>query len=90
MVHALRTENLPVEPSSDAGPYICNYTLYRVLTGYAGRPDAPAAGFLHVPQAREFGAPHAAFGMDTIDRAVRAAAQAFANALSRVREPALA
>jgi pyroglutamyl-peptidase len=89
IVRALRDEGLPVQPSSDAGSYLCNYTLYRVLTG-SGESAAPTAGFLHVPQARETAGPDAASTLADIERAVRAAARAFAAALAQVRAPAMA
>ncbi len=75
MLAAIRNEGLPVEPSSNAGSYLCNFTLYRVLT--AGL-DGPQAGFLHVPQAAEFGG---ATPLADIDRGVRAAAWTFAQTL---------
>ena len=90
MLRALRAEGLSAEPSSDAGAYLCNFTLYRVLTGYAGRLAAPSAGFLHVPQARETAGPDAPSNLETIELAVRAAAQAYAEALVAARSPALA
>lgn len=89
MFAALCAEGLPAAPSSDAGAYLCNYTLYRALTDVAGRPDAPTIGFLHVPAARELAGPAAAFTLEQIERGVRAAAQAFADALSGARAPSL-
>ena len=64
--------------SEDAGDYLCNFTLYSLLAAEA----APAVGFLHVPQAREC-AEGAAFGLADIDKAVRAGATGFAEALTR-------
>lgn len=83
MLEALAAEGLPAVRSEDAGDYLCNFTLYRLLAAGA----APRVGFLHVPQAREC-APQAAFALDEIQTAVCAAAGAFAAELSRpVAEP---
>jgi pyroglutamyl-peptidase len=78
MVEAIGQAGLPVESSEDAGDYLCNFTLYRLLHAAA----APAIGFLHIPQARECD-PAARFGLDQIALAVQAAADAFAMALAR-------
>lgn len=78
MASALETEGLPVTLSDDAGDYLCNFTLYRLLHAKA----APRVGFLHVPQAREC-AESAAFELAQIRQAVCAAAAAFCAELSR-------
>lgn len=78
MLDAISGAGLPVIRSDDAGDYLCNFTLYRLLAADA----APAVGFLHVPQAREC-APSAAYSLDQIREAVCAAAGAFAAELSR-------
>ncbi len=78
MASALETEGLPVSLSQDAGDYLCNFTLYRLLHAKA----APRVGFLHVPQAREC-AETAAFELAQIRQAVCAAAAAFCAELSR-------
>lgn len=78
MLAAIAAQGLPAVRSDDAGDYLCNFTLYRLLaTGAAAR-----VGFLHVPQAREC-AEGAAFSVDQIRQAVCAAATAFAGVLSR-------
>lgn len=83
MASALETEGLPVALSEDAGDYLCNFTLYRLLHAKA----APRVGFLHVPQAREC-ADSAAFDLRQIRQAVTAAAGAFCAELIRpVAEP---
>ncbi|MDP1616376.1 hypothetical protein [Phenylobacterium sp.] len=83
MASALETEGLPVTLSEDAGDYLCNFTLYRLLHAKA----APRVGFLHVPQAREC-AETAAFDLAQIRQAVTAAAAAFCAELTRpVAEP---
>ena len=77
MHQALLSAGLPARLSDDAGDYLCNFTLYRLLAARA----APAVGFLHVPQVREL-AEGAAFALDQVDLAVRTAAGAFAEALA--------
>ena len=72
MQAAIAARDLPVVLSDNAGDYLCNFTLYRVLAGAGERP----AAFLHVPAV---GGRH---GLDDIVAAVRAAAQAFADALA--------
>ena len=78
MASALETEGLPVTLSEDAGDYLCNFTLYRLLHTKA----APKVGFLHVPQAREC-AEAATFELAQIRQAVSAAAAAFCADLTR-------
>ena len=46
---AIAACGLGVERSADAGSYLCNFTLYRLLTDAAG----PRVGFLHVPAVGE-------------------------------------
>ena len=43
----LGREQLPIEPSSDAGGYLCNFILYRSLLRLSGA--GAWAGFLHIP-----------------------------------------
>ncbi len=78
VLEALLHINLPARLSDDAGDYLCNFTLYSLLAAEA----APVVGFLHVPQAREC-AEEASFDLVDIERAVRAAAGAYAQAISR-------
>jgi len=78
MLAALRAAGLPARLSDDAGDYLCNFTLYRLLAQAA----APVVGFLHVPQVREYD-PQADFTLDAVGRAIRACAAALARALSR-------
>lgn len=80
MYRALITAGLPARLSDDAGDYLCNFTLYRMLHGAA----APTVGFLHVPQARDL-AVGAAFNLADVERAVVACASAFAEALTTRR-----
>ncbi|WP_421930997.1 hypothetical protein [Phenylobacterium sp.] len=78
MLGALIGANLAARLSDDAGDYLCNFTLYRLLAEAA----APSVGFLHVPQAREF-SDQATTSLAEIDQAVRASIRAMADALSR-------
>ena len=79
MLTALSAQALPARLSQDAGDYLCNFTLYRVLRA---APSIPV-GFLHVPQARECAA-GAAFDLSDIVAAIRACAGALAEG---VRHP---
>jgi pyroglutamyl-peptidase len=65
MTAAIQAQGLPAALSSDAGDYLCNFTLFRLLA------EVPMTAFLHVP------APGPRIGLDDILAAVRAAAQAF-------------
>lgn len=64
MERAMRDEGLPVTLSRDAGDYLCNFTLYRLLA------EHPLTAFLHVP------AVGPDVSLDDIVRAVRTAATA--------------
>jgi pyroglutamyl-peptidase len=70
---AIAHEGLPATLSDDAGDYLCNFVLYRLLDAQA----APMVGFLHTPQAHEF-ADDGGASLAEIERAVRAAADAMA------------
>ena len=64
MERAIRDEGLAVTLSRDAGDYLCNFTLYRLLA------EHPVTAFLHVPGVGPD------VSLDDIVRAVRAAATA--------------
>jgi len=66
----------------DAGDYLCNFTLYRLLKHAPGI----SAAFLHIPQAVEL-ADGGAMSLEVLERAVKAAAQAYARALRPQRAP---
>ncbi|WP_374576067.1 hypothetical protein [Phenylobacterium sp.] len=83
MLEALQAAGLPARASDHAGEYLCNFMLFRLLLEAA----APAAGFLHVPQAREC-EPGAAFALSDIEAAVAACAGAFAADLAAATDPA--
>lgn len=78
ILEALIGSRLAARLSDDAGDYLCNFTLYRLLAEQA----APSVAFLHVPQAREF-AHDASGSLHDIDQAVRATVRAMASALTR-------
>ncbi|WP_340645317.1 hypothetical protein [Phenylobacterium sp.] len=75
---ALIGSHLAARLSDDAGDYLCNFTLYRLLADAA----APSVAFLHVPQAREF-SDAASGSLQEIDQAVRATVRTLADALRR-------
>jgi pyroglutamyl-peptidase len=62
----LTAQDLPAALSADAGDYLCNFTLYRLLG------LVPATAFLHVPQIGQ------RFSLDDITAAIRAVAATFA------------
>lgn len=78
ILDALIGSHLAARLSDDAGDYLCNFTLYRLLAEAA----APSVAFLHVPQVREF-SEGANGSLLEIDQAVRATVRAMAQALSR-------
>ena len=52
IIDAIRSCGIPAEASDDAGGYVCNCLLYRMLLHNRG--DVPT-GFIHVPYIREQG-----------------------------------
>ena len=66
MCEALTALSLAAALSADAGDYLCNFTLYRMLG------LVPDTAFLHVPPTGE------QFGLDEIAAGIRAAAATFA------------
>ena len=70
MARAIRDLGLAADVSQDAGDYLCNFTLYRLLA------QVPMTAFLHVPPVS------AGHSLDDIVEAVRAAASAFIAPLS--------
>lgn len=49
MVVALRADGHPAAVSQTAGTYVCNHVFFALMHWAAQRPQAPRAGFLHVP-----------------------------------------
>ena len=87
VLSALHLAGLPARTSNDAGAYLCNYTLHRVLAAQRAEAAERTAGFLHVPQARELVGAAAPFSLDDIKHAVCTAAQAYSDALSTPPPP---
>lgn len=73
MVRALRDAGLPARATSEAEEDVGSYLLYRVLSALPDGADSPAVALLRAPA----GAPDA-----TVQRAVKAVAQAVARHLS--------
>lgn len=82
IMRAIQDEGFPAVASSDAGDYLCNFTLYRMLTGAGEGMDAPPVGFLHVPHAIERDGVEVSVSLEDLERAVKAAATAFALSLT--------
>jgi pyroglutamyl-peptidase len=86
MIGALRKVGLPVEPSSDAGDYLCNYTFYKALADQASDREARPIAFLHLPPVREAppveDAGFLAFTLDDLEKGVKAAATSLARTLA--------
>jgi len=57
MQAAVRAAGLPAELSLSAGTFVCNHVFYALLHALAGQPDAPPAGFVHLPWLPEQGSP---------------------------------
>ncbi len=49
LVERMQERGLPAEVSSDAGSFLCNWTLYHALAYADGRPGLRGVGFIHVP-----------------------------------------
>ena len=81
MMRAIQDAGYPSVASSDAGDYLCNFTLYRLLTGVGEGVDGPPVGFLHVPRFFERDGVDVPVELDDLERAVKAAATAFAFSL---------
>ena len=81
MVRAIQDAGFPSVASSDAGDYLCNFTLYRLLTGVGEGAYAPPIGFLHVPRVIERDGVEVPVSLDDLERAVKAATTAFAFSL---------
>lgn len=61
----LNAAGIPTTVSSTAGTYICNETMYAVLTSLAAAPPpVPLAGFMHVPDVDVLPIPDVARAME--------------------------
>ena len=49
MRQALLAAGVPAEVSQTAGTFVCNHVFYQLMHTLAGMPNAPRAGFIHVP-----------------------------------------
>jgi pyroglutamyl-peptidase len=86
MLAGIRAAGLPAEPSSDAGDYLCNFTLYHLLVGHLDAAPACPLAFLHLPPAPEAPPDVVAggrcFGLDDLTLGVKAAAGVMARTLA--------
>lgn len=80
MVQAIQAAGLSARASSESGDFVGNFTLYRVLAEFDAEHAARTAGCLSVPLSA---------ALADVERAVKAAAEAFAHRLTSPR-PALA
>ena len=49
LVERMQERGLPAEVSTDAGSYLCNWTLYHALAYAATQPGLRGVGFIHIP-----------------------------------------
>ena len=49
MLDAVRAAGIAAETSQTAGTFVCNHVFYQLMHTLAGMPNAPRAGFIHVP-----------------------------------------
>jgi len=49
MVDAVRAAGIAADTSQTAGTFVCNHVFYQLMHTLAGMPNAPRAGFVHVP-----------------------------------------
>ena len=75
MVQAIKAAGLPARASSESGDFVGNFTLYRLLAEL-GEGAGRAVGCLGIPLRLD---------LDDVERAVKAAAEAFASRLSALR-----
>jgi pyroglutamyl-peptidase len=85
IIRRIEELGLPVQRSDRAGAYLCNYALYRALVWSRGREEAPAIGFIHVPNLPSMDPEIAGMALDDQLNAVRAAISAIVN--DRLEEP---
>lgn len=72
MVKAIKAAGCPVRASSDSGEFVGNFTFYRLLAELGPEDAGRAVGCLAIP---------ARLDLDLVERAVKAAAEAFAKSL---------
>jgi len=49
MLDAVRAAGIAADTSQTAGTFVCNHVFYQLMHTLAGMPNAPRAGFIHVP-----------------------------------------
>jgi pyroglutamyl-peptidase len=79
MVDAVRAAGIAADTSQTAGTFVCNHVFYRLMHTLADMPNAPRAGFIHVPVLPEQQALHPlgqAMALDMQMHGVRVALQA--------------
>ena len=79
MVDAVRAAGIAADTSQTAGTFVCNHVFYHLMHGLAGLPNAPRAGFVHVPVLPQQQALHPqgqAMALDMQVEGVRVALQA--------------
>jgi pyroglutamyl-peptidase len=79
MVDGVRTAGIAANTSQTAGTFVCNHVFYHLMHGLAGLPNAPRAGFIHVPVLPQQQALHPqgqAMALDMQVEGVRVALQA--------------
>lgn len=91
MLHGLLDVGLKAHASSEAGDYICNYVLYRLLTEVASDTGAPPLGCLRAPSVGADGQQLDAEDQQVIDhiaQGVMVCANVVADFIPGLREPA--
>jgi pyrrolidone-carboxylate peptidase len=91
MLHGLLDHGLKAHASSEAGDYICNYVLYRLLTEVASDTGAPPLGCLRAPSVGADGQQLDAEDQQVIDhiaQGVMVCANVVADFIPGLREPA--
>ncbi|MBI5500550.1 MAG: putative Ig domain-containing protein [Deltaproteobacteria bacterium] len=79
---AMTAGGFPTLVSADAGDFLCNYVMYRLLDYCAGATEVPAAyGFIHVPPVPDVG-----MTVDEITAAHRLGIEALADWLASGKE----
>ena len=79
MVEVVRAAGIAADTSQTAGTFVCNHVFYRLMHTLASMPQAPLAGFVHVPVLPQQQALHPlgqAMALDLQVEGVRTALQA--------------
>lgn len=66
----MQEAGVPAEISTDAGSYLCNWTLYKALAYADGRPSLRGVGFVHIPPLPGQGG-NMALNLDRLEKALR-------------------